>query len=70
MRWRDIEHTRKGLENVYKITIGKSERKRPVGRRRRKSEGNVELDGEILVCGGTRGIIFPFRPPKIRTYFF
>jgi hypothetical protein len=42
-----MQQARKGLENVYKITTGRSEEKRSVGIPGRKSEGKVETDGKI-----------------------
>jgi hypothetical protein len=56
------------LENLYKSTTGKSEEKRSVGIPRRKSEGNVETDGEILVYGSTWGITFFLHPPIIGSF--
>jgi hypothetical protein len=32
------------MRNAYKIFVGKSERKRPIGRHRRKCEDNIRLD--------------------------
>jgi hypothetical protein len=33
--------------------VGKPERKRPVGRPRRRYEGNVTIDFQEMGCGGT-----------------
>jgi hypothetical protein len=32
------------MRNVYKIFVGKSEEKRPLGRRRRRWEENIRID--------------------------
>jgi hypothetical protein len=32
------------IRNVYKILVGKPERKRPLGRRRRRWEDNIIID--------------------------
>jgi hypothetical protein len=32
------------MRNVYKILFGKPERKRPLGRRRRRREDNIKID--------------------------
>jgi len=32
------------MRNVYKISVGKRERKRPLGRTRRRWEDNIKID--------------------------
>jgi hypothetical protein len=40
------------VRNAYKILVGKPEAKRPLGRPRRRWEGNVEIDLRKIGCGG------------------
>jgi len=37
---------------VYRILVGKHERKRPLGRLRRKLEDNIKMDLQEVGCGG------------------
>jgi hypothetical protein len=37
---------------VYRVLVGKQEGKRPVGRPRRRWEGNVKMDLQEVGCGG------------------
>jgi hypothetical protein len=37
---------------VYKVLVGIPEGKRPLGRPRRRSEDNIEMDIQELGCGG------------------
>jgi hypothetical protein len=38
--------------NVYRLLVGKPERKRPLGRRRRRWLDNIKMDlAEIIWCG-------------------
>ena len=36
---------------VYRVLVGKPERKRPLGRPRRRWEDNIKMDFQELVCG-------------------
>ena len=36
----------------YRVLVGKSEGKRPLGRSRRRWEGNIKTDLEKVGCGG------------------
>jgi hypothetical protein len=36
----------------YRVLVGNSERKRPLGRPRRRWEGNVKMDLQEVGCGG------------------
>ena len=36
---------------VYTVLVGKPERKRPLGRPRRRWEDNIKMDFQELVCG-------------------
>ena len=44
-----VSGERKG---IYRILVGKSEGKRPLGRDRRRSEENIEIDFQEVECGG------------------
>jgi hypothetical protein len=37
---------------VYKVFVGKSEGKRPLGRPRRRWEDNIKIDLQEVGCGG------------------
>jgi len=37
---------------VYGVLVGKPEGKRPLGRRRRRWEGNIKMDLQEVGCGG------------------
>ena len=37
---------------VYRVLVGKSERKRPLGRPRRRWEDNIKMDLQEVGCGG------------------
>jgi hypothetical protein len=37
---------------VYRILVGKPERKRPLERPRRRWEDNIKMDLQEVVCGG------------------
>jgi len=37
---------------VYRVLVGKPERKRPLGRPRRKWEDNIKMDLQEVRCGG------------------
>jgi hypothetical protein len=37
---------------VYRIMMGKPERKRPLGRRRRGWKNNIKMDLQVVGCGG------------------
>jgi hypothetical protein len=52
MRWAgNVERVgeRKG---VYRLLVGKPERKRPIGRPRRRCEDNIKMNLQEVVCGG------------------
>jgi hypothetical protein len=38
--------------SVYRVLVGKPEGKRPMGRPRRRLEGNIRMDLQELGCGG------------------
>jgi len=40
----------------YTVLFGKPERKRPLGRPRRKWEGNIKMDLQEVRCGGMEWI--------------
>ena len=37
---------------VYRVLVGKPEGKRPLGRPRRRREGNIKMDLQEVGCGG------------------
>ena len=37
---------------VYRVLVGKSEGKRPLGRSRRRWEDNIKMDLQEVECGG------------------
>jgi len=39
-------------KGVYRILVGKPEGKRPLGRPRRRREGNIKMDLQEVGCGG------------------
>jgi hypothetical protein len=44
MRWTGHIARMGEMRNMYKILVGKPERKRPLGRHRRRWEGNIKID--------------------------
>jgi len=40
---------------VYRVLVGKPEGKRPLGRPRRRWEGNIKIDLREVGCGGWTG---------------
>jgi hypothetical protein len=40
---------------VYRILVGKSEGKRPLGRPRRRWDDNIKMDLQEMGCGGMAG---------------
>jgi len=43
---------RKDRRGVYRVLIGKPERKRPLGRHRLRWEDNIKMDHQEVGCGG------------------
>jgi hypothetical protein len=41
-----------GRGGVYRVLVGKPERKRPLGRPRHRWEGNIKMDLQEVGCGG------------------
>ena len=41
---------------VYKVFVGKSEEKRPLGRQKRRWEDNIKTDLQEVGCGGVKWI--------------
>jgi hypothetical protein len=39
------------MRGVYRVLIGKHERKRPIGRSRRRCEDNIKMDLQEVGCG-------------------
>ena len=46
----------RGKERRVQGFGGKPERKRPLGRRRRRLEDNIKMDHQEVGCGGTEGV--------------
>ena len=52
MRWAGrVAHMREG-RGVYRVLVGKSEGKRPLGRPRRRWGNNIKMDLKEVGCGG------------------
>ena len=52
MRWAGhVAHTRESRD-VYRVLVGKPERKRPLGRPRRRWEDNIKIYLQEVGCGG------------------
>ena len=41
---------------IYRVLVGKHERNRPLGRPRRRWEGNIKMDLQGVGCGGMNRI--------------
>ena len=52
MRWAGHVARMGERRGVYRILVGKPERKRPLGRPRRRWEDNIKLDLQGVGCGG------------------
>ena len=51
---KSAEHVARMMERrvVYRVLVGKSEGKRPLGRHRSRWEGNIKMDLQEVGCGG------------------
>jgi hypothetical protein len=56
MRWAGHAARRGEGRGVYWVLVGKPEGKRPLGRPRRKCEGNIKMDLQKVGCGGSDSI--------------
>ena len=52
MRWTGHVARVGGRRGVYRVLVGKPEGKRPLGRPRRRWEGNIKMDLQEVGCGG------------------
>jgi len=52
MRWVGRVARMGESKSVYRVLVGKPEGKRPLGRSRRRSENNIEMDLQEVGCGG------------------
>ena len=52
MRWAGHVARMGERRGVYRISVGKSEGKRPLGRPRSRCEDNIKMDLQEVVCGG------------------
>jgi len=51
MRWAEnVAHVGE-RRSVYRVLVGKSKRKRPLGRRRHRWEDNIKIDLKEVGCG-------------------
>ena len=51
MRWAEHVARMGGSRGVYRVLVGKSEGKRPLGRPRRRWEDNIKMDLQEMECG-------------------
>jgi len=40
------------IKGIYRVLVGKTEGKRPLGRLRRRCEDNIKMDLQEVGCGG------------------
>jgi hypothetical protein len=40
-----------GVRDVYRVLVGKTEERRPLGRPRRRREDNIKTDLQEVICG-------------------
>jgi len=52
MRWAGHVASMGERRGVYRVSVGKSEGKRPLGRPRRRWEGNIKINLQEVGCGG------------------
>jgi len=52
MRWAGHVAHMGERRGVYRVLVGKPERKRPLGRPRRSWEDNIKMDFQEVGCGG------------------
>ena len=52
MRWEGHVARMGERRGVYRVLVGKPERKRPLGRPRRSWEDNIKLGHQEVACGG------------------
>ena len=53
MRWAGHVPLMGERRGVYRVLVGKPERKRPLGRPRLRWEDNIKMDLQEVGCGGT-----------------
>ena len=51
MRWAGHVAHMGGRRGMYRVLVGKPEGKRPLGRPRRRWEGNIKMDLQEVGCG-------------------
>jgi len=56
MRWVGQVARMGEMKDVYRVLVGNSERKRPLGRPRRRWEDNIKMDLQEVGCGGMNWI--------------
>ena len=53
MRWAEYVARMGKRRGVYRVLVGKPEGKKPLGRSRRRWEGNIKMDLQEVGCRGT-----------------
>jgi len=56
MRWAGLVARMEERRGVYRVLAGKPEGKRPLGRLRRRWEGDIKMDLQEVGCGGMEWI--------------
>ena len=56
MRWAGLVARMEERRGVYRVLVGKPEGKRPLGRLRRRWEGDIKMDLQEVGCGGMEWI--------------
>jgi hypothetical protein len=56
MKWMGHVARKGPKKNAYRISVGKPERKRPLGRPRRRWVDNIKMDLSNMGCGGMHWI--------------
>ena len=57
MRWTGHLARMGERRGVYRVLVGKPEGRRPLGRPRRRWEGNIKMDLQEVGCGGMDWIV-------------
>ena len=52
MRWAENVACMRERRGVYRVLVGKPEGKSPMGRLRRRWEDNIQMDLQVVGCGG------------------
>ena len=52
MRWAGNVERMRAIRGVYRVWVGKSERRKPLGKPRLRWEDNIKMDHQVVRCGG------------------